>query len=233
MSAVLSALASTYPANSPASPTFFSIDAEEVPEAAELFEVAAVPFVVVYKGGKTVETVSGTDAKRVRDAVEKHAGVPGAAAATNGSTSLPPIQKVTRPVNGQEATPLAPVTNGKSTHAVSESAPAKDLSAYNPPEVQADQPVDKEALFKRLESLVQAAPVMLFMKGTPNAPKCGFSRKIVGMLRDRSVRYGFFNILADDDVRQGLKEYSEWPTFPQLYVEGELIGGLDIVRIPS
>jgi Grx4 family monothiol glutaredoxin len=70
---------------------------------------------------------------------------------------------------------------------------------------------------------------MLFMKGTPSSPQCGFSRQLVGLLRERGVRYGFFNILADDDVRQGLKEFSDWPTFPQLYVDGELIGGLDIV----
>src|ERR1700753_2281331 len=78
MSAALSALASTYPADSPSSPNFISIDAEELRNAAEQFEVAAVPFVVLYKDGKTLETVSGTDAKKVRDAVEKHAGAPGA-----------------------------------------------------------------------------------------------------------------------------------------------------------
>jgi Grx4 family monothiol glutaredoxin len=80
---------------------------------------------------------------------------------------------------------------------------------------------------------------MLFMKGTPSAPECGFSRTLVGILREKNVRYGFFNILADDDVRQGLKVYSDWPTyisilhsfrFPQLYVDGELVGGLDIVK---
>ncbi|KAJ5801910.1 uncharacterized protein N7503_004360 [Penicillium pulvis] len=88
----------------------------------------------------------------------------------------------------------------------------------------------KEALFARLSELVKAAPVMLFMKGTPSSPQCGFSRQLVGILRERSVKYGFFNILADEDVRQGLKEFAEWPTFPQLWVGGELVGGLDIVR---
>jgi Grx4 family monothiol glutaredoxin len=87
----------------------------------------------------------------------------------------------------------------------------------------------KEELNTRLGELVKAAPVMLFMKGTPSAPQCGFSRQTVSILREKGVRYGFFNILADDEVRQGLKEYSDWPTFPQVYVGGELIGGLDIV----
>jgi Grx4 family monothiol glutaredoxin len=71
---------------------------------------------------------------------------------------------------------------------------------------------------------------MLFMKGSPSAPQCGFSRQLVGLLREKGVRYGFFNILADDEVRQGLKEWADWPTFPQLWVGGELVGGLDIVK---
>ncbi|KAJ3472142.1 hypothetical protein NLG97_g11251 [Lecanicillium saksenae] len=71
---------------------------------------------------------------------------------------------------------------------------------------------------------------MLFMKGTPSSPQCGFSRQMVGILRENSVKYGFFNILADDEVRQGLKEYAEWPTYPQLWMDGELVGGLDIVK---
>lgn len=89
--------------------------------------------------------------------------------------------------------------------------------------------MSKEELNARLAELVKAAPVMLFMKGTPSAPQCGFSRQTVSMLREKGVRYGFFNILADDEVRQGLKEFSDWPTFPQVYVGGELVGGLDIV----
>merc|ERR1712137_1228683 len=88
----------------------------------------------------------------------------------------------------------------------------------------------KEELFKRLGDLVKAAPVMLFMKGTPSSPQCGFSRRMVGLLRDNSVKYGFFNILADDEVRQGLKEFADWPTYPQLWMDGELVGGLDIVK---
>lgn len=86
-----------------------------------------------------------------------------------------------------------------------------------------------EDINDRLRKLVSAAPVMLFMKGTPAQPQCGFSRQLVALLREREVRYGFFNILADDEVRQGLKTFSDWPTYPQLYYQGELIGGLDLV----
>ncbi len=99
-------------------------------------------------------------------------------------------------------------------------------------EEETDPAKAKEELFKRLGDLVKAAPVMLFMKGTPGEPQCGFSRQLVGILRENKVKYGFFNILADDEVRQGLKEFAEWPTFPQLWVDGELVGGLDIVSAP-
>ena len=68
------------------------------------------------------------------------------------------------------------------------------------------------------------------MKGTPDQPKCGFSTEIVGLLNKQGVHFSSFNILSDNSVRQGLKEYSNWPTFPQLYIKGELIGGLDIVK---
>ena len=68
------------------------------------------------------------------------------------------------------------------------------------------------------------------MKGLPSAPRCGFSRQIVEMLDEEGASYDSFNILEDEEVRQGLKTYSDWPTFPQLYVDGDLIGGLDIVK---
>ncbi|CCH61920.1 hypothetical protein TBLA_0F03860 [Henningerozyma blattae CBS 6284] len=88
----------------------------------------------------------------------------------------------------------------------------------------------EEELQERLIKLTQAAPVMLFMKGNPSEPKCGFSRQMVGILREHQVRFGFFDILKDDSIRQGLKKYSDWPTFPQLYLNGEFQGGLDIIK---
>ncbi|XP_053166552.1 glutaredoxin-3 [Hemicordylus capensis] len=88
----------------------------------------------------------------------------------------------------------------------------------------------KEDLNMRLKKLTSAAPCMLFMKGTPQEPRCGFSRQIVGILNKHNVVYSSFDIFSDEEVRQGLKTYSSWPTYPQLYVAGELIGGLDIVK---
>jgi monothiol glutaredoxin len=86
-----------------------------------------------------------------------------------------------------------------------------------------------EALRDRIKTTVEAAPVVLFMKGTRNFPQCGFSAKVVGILKEQAVDFRDVNILSDQDLRQGLKEYSNWPTFPQLYVNGKLVGGCDIV----
>eukprot|EP00299_Pterocystis_sp_00344_P002445 c1275_g1_i1.p1 GENE.c1275_g1_i1~~c1275_g1_i1.p1 ORF type:complete len:345 (+),score=61.13 c1275_g1_i1:38-1036(+) len=85
-------------------------------------------------------------------------------------------------------------------------------------------------LEQRLTKLIRQAPMMLFMKGSPDAPKCGFSREIVGLLQAQNVKFGYFDILTDEEVRQGLKQLSGWPTYPQLYIDGNLIGGLDIVK---
>ena len=86
------------------------------------------------------------------------------------------------------------------------------------------------SLRARLTALTTAAPVVLFMKGEPDAPRCGFSKRVVNALRAASIEFNSFDILTDDDVRQGMKAFSDWPTFPQLYAGGELVGGCDIVE---
>ncbi|KAM9353394.1 glutaredoxin 3 [Symphorus nematophorus] len=85
-------------------------------------------------------------------------------------------------------------------------------------------------LNQRLKKLINAAPCMLFMKGSSQDPRCGFSRQIVALLKEHNIQFSSFDILSDEEVRQGLKIYSNWPTYPQLYVNGELVGGLDIVK---
>ena len=85
-------------------------------------------------------------------------------------------------------------------------------------------------LFSNIQTLLQQHPVFLFMKGTPERPFCGFSRTVVGILRLLNVSFGSYDILQDDDMRQAIKEFSSWPTFPQLYINRELIGGCDITR---
>lgn len=68
------------------------------------------------------------------------------------------------------------------------------------------------------------------MKGTPDAPQCGFSMRVVELLKSLGVDFGSFDILTDDDIRQGIKEYAQWPTLPQLYIKGKFIGGCDITE---
>ncbi|KAI5292215.1 monothiol glutaredoxin grx4, partial [Ascosphaera acerosa] len=197
MRAVLAALAPTYAA---ATASFVAVDAEELPEISERYGVTAVPFLVLVRGGQVVGSVSGSDVVKVRAEIERFAGVGDAAATTTTTTTTAAATTTT-------ATTVAPTTGTAGTIGTITTAA---------PEATTDTPPSKEELFARLAQLVKAAPVMLFMKGTPSAPQCGFSRQMVALLRDNQVRYGFFNILADEDVRQGLKEFADWPTFPQL-----------------
>ncbi|KAF8625144.1 hypothetical protein AX17_006922 [Amanita inopinata Kibby_2008] len=87
----------------------------------------------------------------------------------------------------------------------------------------------QEQLETRLRGLMNQSSVVLFMKGSPDAPRCGFSRKMVALLKDQDVTFTHFDILTDDSVRQGLKKLNDWPTFPQLIVKGDFMGGLDVV----
>ncbi|KAL0832014.1 hypothetical protein ABMA28_001511 [Loxostege sticticalis] len=87
-----------------------------------------------------------------------------------------------------------------------------------------------QKLEDRLKALINKHNVMVFMKGNREAPRCGFSRTLIQILNGTGVQYDTFDILTDEEVRQGLKEYSDWPTYPQLYVKGELVGGLDIIK---
>lgn len=87
-----------------------------------------------------------------------------------------------------------------------------------------------EALKKRIEDTITKNRVMLFMKGSPSMPQCGFSAAVVGILKELGVPYGSYNILSDPELREGLKQYASWPTYPQLYLDGKLVGGCDIVR---
>jgi monothiol glutaredoxin len=80
----------------------------------------------------------------------------------------------------------------------------------------------------RIKTQLAASPVVLYMKGTPDFPQCGFSAQTVGALRACQAKFAHINIFEDPEVREALKTFSNWPTFPQLYVNGELVGGCDI-----
>ncbi|EQK99569.1 Monothiol glutaredoxin-related protein [Ophiocordyceps sinensis CO18] len=172
MATVLETLASEYPGADPPSTLWASINAEDLSDISETYDVTAVPFLVLLRNGQVVETVSGSNAVKVRAAIEMHARGESGAASRTGVTNG--IQKIT-------------------------AQPQQDQSKV-------DTEKQKEDLQKRLGDLV------------------------VAILRENSVKYGFFNILADDEVRQGLKEFADWPTYPQLWMDGELVGGLDIVK---
>lgn len=189
------------------------VEAEKHVELSQRLGVVAVPTVLLFSHGAMVDRVDGAN--------------------------VPLLAKLTEKLSKSRPIAAASTAAGKGTAgtAVSSAANGKGLEA-------------------RLKELINAAPVMLFMKGTPEVraqprevlrtsphrralmsfgacgwqdPQCGFSRKIVALLKDKGVEFSYFNILADSDVRQGLKEYSDWPTFPQLYIAGDLVGGLDIV----
>ncbi|WP_039019141.1 Grx4 family monothiol glutaredoxin [Halocynthiibacter namhaensis] len=81
----------------------------------------------------------------------------------------------------------------------------------------------------RIDETVKANDVVLFMKGTKEMPQCGFSSRVAGVLNFMGVEYQDVNVLADEEIRQGVKDYSDWPTVPQLYVKGEFVGGCDII----
>ncbi len=83
---------------------------------------------------------------------------------------------------------------------------------------------------ERIQTEVDANDVLLFMKGTPVFPQCGFSAAVIQVLSHLQVKFNSVNVLEDPDIRDGIKQYSDWPTIPQLYVKGEFVGGCDIIR---
>lgn len=90
--------------------------------------------------------------------------------------------------------------------------------------------MSENKIFDQIKEQVSSNEIVLFMKGTADFPQCGFSAMVVGILQNMGLKFKDINVLADNDLRQGIKDYSDWPTIPQLYVGGEFIGGCDIVR---
>ena len=87
-----------------------------------------------------------------------------------------------------------------------------------------------ENIKEKIKGLVSNNDVCLFMKGTPEVPQCGFSLAVSNVLKHLEVKFNGINVLDDPNIRKGIKEYSDWPTIPQLYVKGEFVGGCDIVK---
>lgn len=184
---------------------FFRVEAEEQPEVSEAYAVSAVPYFVFCKDGKTVDTLEGANPSSLANKVAKIVGssdhASSAAPASLGLAAGPSVLETVKELAKE---------NGSSQY----KSPSAGLT---------------DSLKNRLQQLVKSHPVFLFMKGTPDEPKCGFSRKVVKILKDEGVEFGSFDILTDNEVREGMKKFSNWPTFPQLYCKGELLGGCDIV----
>ena len=83
---------------------------------------------------------------------------------------------------------------------------------------------------KKIKTIIDSNNIVLFMKGTPEAPQCGFSMAVLNILKYLKVKFEGINVLENDEIRQGIKDYTDWPTIPQLYIKGEFVGGCDIVK---
>ena len=83
---------------------------------------------------------------------------------------------------------------------------------------------------EKIEKLIKENKVCLFMKGTPDSPQCGFSMAVSNVLKHMNINFKGINVLEDENLRQGIKDFSDWPTIPQLYLDGEFIGGCDIIK---
>jgi len=163
---------------------FVKIEAEELPDLCDTYEVEAVPTFVLIKNGKVLDRVQGANAPELTKKIRLH---------SERELALPASSPISAAGAG-EAPPAA------------------------------------ASLEDRLKALVKRDPVMLFMKGSPKEPRCGFSKQVIKILDEQNVIFGSFDILKDDEVRQGLKTFSNWPTYPQLYVNGSLLGGLDVIK---
>ncbi|KAH9614737.1 hypothetical protein KSS87_002878 [Heliosperma pusillum] len=180
---------------------FFRVEAEEQPEISEAYSVSAVPYFVFFKDGKQVDTLEGADPSSLANKVAKLAG----------------------PINPDE--PAAPASLGLAAgHSILEAV--QDLAKSN-----GLSPIGHgNDLDQELKQLINSHPIMLFMKGNPEEPKCGFSSEVIEILNKEKVKFGSFDILTNPKVREGLKKFSNWPTYPQLYLKGELLGGCDIIN---
>jgi len=181
---------------------FYRVAAEEAPKLSSKHEVTTVPtFLFLNADGSLLDRIDGgEDVARVTQCYSKLA---------SAADVLPSRSSDAQTTQNERDTPKQ------------QQSPAADQRSGHQPQLSLDD---------RLKSLITSSPIVLFQKGTPSAPKCGFSRQAIEILNAADVSFGSFNILEDDEVRQELKTYSDWPTYPQLYVRGELVGGLDIMK---
>lgn len=256
--------------------TFAMVPAEDLSEVSLKFNIAAVPTVVLLRGGQVVDRVDGANAAdlttkvKIQAAKSSLVSTAPAVPAEDLNTRLKRLINSAKCILFMKGSPDAPrcgfsrttvellgkheadystfdiltdeeVRQGLKTYSnwptypqlyvdgelvggldiLKEMDASGDLASMLP---------KKRTLNDRLKELINRAPLMVFMKGDRNTPRCGFSRTMIGILNETQLPYDTFDILTDEEVRQGLKTYSNWPTYPQVYVKGDLVGGLDIIK---
>jgi len=261
---------------------FVRVEAEEVPDVAMEYEVAAVPTFVFFRSGKVLDRVEGAKAadtsKMIRTLAKQEAAkmtelpapakpAPPKEPLEDRLKKLIKIDKCVLFMKGDRVAPkcgfsrqtIELLNSLNAEYAtfdiLSDDEVRQGLKTFSNwptfPQLYIDGDLiggldilkemhegkeleqmlpKKRDLNAHLKSLINKAPLMVFMKGDPAEPKCGFSNQLMHILKDTGLTFSTFDILSDNEVRQGLKKYSDWPTYPQVYVKGELIGGLDIVK---
>ncbi|KAK8756405.1 hypothetical protein V5799_000894 [Amblyomma americanum] len=238
--------------------SFYKVDAEQAQDVSLKYGVSSVPTFVILLNGQAAEKVEGVNVSELvrklkllqarvemppLTAGEKQGfmqrlqaitarapcvllmeGSPAAPAAGESSEAIALLQKAGLKFEHFDITTDSALRQQLIEHVASKAACKYPLLFVN------GEFVGGFDEMKRLEHLINKAPVMVFMKGSPDAPRCGFSRTLVEIFKKNNVTYGSFDILMDEDVRQGLKQYSNWPTYPQVYAKGTLVGGLDIIK---
>lgn len=183
---------------------FLQVDADTLPDISESFEIESVPAFIGLRGHTLLGRVIGANVDELNKLVDKHSAA------------------ASKPLSTSEKAPAAAPTAAPVT------APAASTAAEEKEEAKKEETT--EELNARMKKIMDSDKVVLFMKGSPDTPRCGFSRQIVAILKENDIKFTHFDILQDEAVRQGLKTYNNWPTFPQLIIGGELVGGLDIVK---
>ncbi|CAI5498350.1 unnamed protein product [Closterium sp. Naga37s-1] len=211
---------------------FLRVEAEEVPDLSEKYSVSAVPFFLFLKDGKVVDRLEGANPPELAHKVALHIAAP--SSATNFSVGSSAAAEVIESVLHSARTAAYPAAAPPASSPAAAVAQPEQPSRMIALPAGSDKPKLSPDLKARIEALLASHSVLLFMKGSPSAPRCGFSSKVVSVLEKdlgsaAAGAYGSFDILQDEEVRQGLKVYSDWPTFPQVYCKGELVGGCDIV----
>ncbi|EST08995.1 Glutaredoxin [Kalmanozyma brasiliensis GHG001] len=189
------------------------IEAETLPDVSESFDIEAVPSFVLLRGHTLLSRISGANASALSAAVATHV----APTKTSGAGSVSKTSAAPRAAS--DVYEAGSARNGAAAGSYADEEEEEEVV-----------PETEDEIFARCKKLMEQSKVMLFMKGDPDTPRCGFSQKTVNLFRQENVEFGHYDILKDENVRQGLKKLNEWPTFPQIIVNGELIGGLDILK---